>query len=300
VRNLVENIKENAKNIPFKRLVVSKNSNFFQNVPNTPAGNEFTSGKMKNNFILDDKEKLEKQSINDDNIFGINVEKKESIERSKDGEENKEMSKKKMFCQDLIDRNLYISSFWKHSGYNPRYKKMTLLITQISVMLLIICIILTIDSNSLIGQNITKVFFYCILTSTLSNIIVLPLVYFFRTSDEVKERLYNLLEQESELTLLYEWKQMNSSNVKRSTIGFLINVILLLFAFYYTFGFCLIWVEWSTTLILCMIITLVFDAVILEILYELCVLLCYSCKDVKLMAKLFYKLDRFKNIKALI
>jgi hypothetical protein len=129
---------------------------------------------------------------------------------------------------------------------------------------------------------------------------MIPVAYLFTTSTEIRKRLYDELEKEHQMLLLFQWGIMNKSNIVSSIIGFFVNLILILFAFYYTFGFCLVWSQWSTTLNWFFVFSILADSIALEVLIELLVAMVFALKNYACTRALYLKLESYRNLKSLI
>jgi hypothetical protein len=115
-----------------------------------------------------------------------------------------------------------------------------------------------------------------LLVALLSNICVYFLIPLFRTKQKVKDNLYKTMtEDEVQLKLLKQWEDMKKLNVKKTIIGVIVNLLFSLFAFYFSFSFCAVYIPWQNVLLFGWIATVMLDATLYELGIELVVFIFY-------------------------
>jgi hypothetical protein len=192
------------------------------------------------------------------------------------------------FGKNLLQRHTIISPIVSPSVFNPRFKKLTIFITQIATMMFILAVLLTYDPTRILvikllikGVNDTlfSIFGLSILSSLGSNLIVLPFIYPFRLASEINSELYNhVVNNGTQLGILKKWEDIKSINLVKTLFGIALNIVYWLVCFYFTFIFVAVWKIQAYTWLVSFISSLVIEFVGAELLVEFFLCLLYSLR----------------------
>ena len=100
------------------------------------------------------------------------------------------------------------------SIFNPRYKKLTLILTQFSIEIAIIAVLLTLNKTPNISYDSNNVFqssevgllvVYALGAAGVSNLIIYLFAGFFRVTPHQRQRLNKVVNSGSEMLILKEW-----------------------------------------------------------------------------------------------
>jgi hypothetical protein len=118
-----------------------------------------------------------------------------------------------------------------------------------------------------------------LLVALLSNISVYFIIPLFRTKQKIKDNLYKTMsEDEVQLKLLKLWDEMKQQNFMKTLVGVVINLLFSLFAFYFSFSFCAVYITWQNVLLMGWIAAVLIDATLYEIGIEVMIFMFYSCR----------------------
>ena len=125
---------------------------------------------------------------------------------------------------------------------------------------------------SVVGYSIA----ICVLSNIIVSSLFIPLVI---CNTKLLEPLYKMIHQSKyNLQILKSYKDIAQKNRIKIFLGLLINLVLTMFAFYFSFNFCAVWKEWRNSLVAGWIASVFIDAVFFEIGIELFISILYCFK----------------------
>ena len=258
----------------------------------------------KKNSIIKLNNEVEKK-INDKNMNNIINNLPENFEDEKEEYMNRlydfqylEISTYNFISINLKQRHLFLSSILNISLFNPRWKKLSLVITQIYLYSLLISIFLT--AFEIITE---KKMFLCILISILSilisNILMYIIIKFFEFSYKQRKRLFTVVIKGGQIVILKEWEKINEDNFCFILIGFLLIFGICFFSFYISFCFNCVWKQQNIAYLLCVFFSCGIDFIIFEVLIELFIGLLFYFRKVKCINKIAEFLNFLRNYRCL-
>ena len=172
-------------------------------------------------------------------------------------------------------RTVLFNSFCIVSIFSPRWKKLSLLMTEFCLMMIYVSIFLTADENA-VETAIVKMVEYAILSMLTTDFTMYLVAFFFKFSIEDQKRLLTLVISGGQLVLDKQWKIYSKKLKKRAIIGMIICGIIWLYSFYSSFGFTVVWKFQNMGYIVCFVLCFVFNFVICEFLIEFFLTVLYT------------------------
>ena len=169
---------------------------------------------------------------------------------------------------NMRTRHILLGPILNRSLFTPRWKKFTILLTQIYVNLMLISVILT-AKEKILGSTFGKCLALSICTSILSNIFIYLIAFFFMTSVYQRRRLYQLVMRGGQLVVIKGFNELKSQNNCSSLIGLIFCIIIWVVCIYITFTFVAVWKIQKSAFIITSIISEIIDLVIGELGVEL-------------------------------
>jgi hypothetical protein len=78
-------------------------------------------------------------------------------------------------------------------------------------------------------------------------------------------------------------KKISMSNICKTLFWNFMNIILASACFYVSFGYCAIWKQHASTILVLWTLTFVFDFILMEIILEIIIMCFYICRKVKVL-----------------
>jgi hypothetical protein len=207
------------------------------------------------------------------------------------------------FRKNYVIRNPLINSIGNVSLFQPRWKKMTMLFTEITIMELIIAILLTNDSKARIDLDITSIkflFAYGLAACCISNFIMYNLAIFFQFPYDSARRLFKLVLFNGQLIVMREWGEISSTQKIKSFFGLIICIILWIASLYISLGFTAVWKEQKLDFLISLIFGIVLNFFILELIVEGIIAIIYKGrKKYKCIKHFGFLLNRLRNYRCL-
>ena len=179
------------------------------------------------------------------------------------------------FLYNLKVRHIFISPFLNLTLFNNRWKKLTVLLTQIYIQQLIISLILTLRETIILG-NILGMLLTSIIASGISDLIVYCFVFLFETSTYQRKRLYRLVMMGERLTVIKAWDRLKRIMNFSLFLGLLIVIVIWIINLYVTLIFTAVWSVQRSAWISIFVLTLFMNLVVGEFLVEGICAFCYS------------------------
>ena len=182
------------------------------------------------------------------------------------------------FCEFLIlnikSRSIIINSFCIVSIFNPRWKKLTLLMTELSVLMIFVSVFLTSDENA-VESSLVKMIQYSVYSMLSTDATIYLLAFFFKFSTKMHRRLFELVTGGGQLIMIKEWEIIQKNLKKLAIIGMIIYGVICLFSYYISFGFTIVWKYQKWAFVECLSFSFIFNFVICEFLIELFIAILY-------------------------
>jgi hypothetical protein len=105
-----------------------------------------------------------------------------------------------------------------------------------------------------------------------------PFIPLLRTPTGVREGLRHSMLKGEQLRLLKQWNDMGQQNRVKTFIGIIVLCIIMIFSFYFAMGFCSVYIESQNLFVIGWFITVLIDALVVEIVYELLIAAFYNCR----------------------
>lgn len=184
---------------------------------------------------------------------------------------------------NLKQRHVLVAPLINLSVFNPRWKKLTMFLTECASMMLLMTVLLTENEDVYINfssspveiTNINMLIAFCILSVFVTSCLMYFLAVFFRTSTEQRRRLYKVVTSGAQLLVLKEWEAMNDTNSFYSFFGIIFNLVIILGSFYASFAYVAVWNGSNWTWLLGFSICFFLDIILLEFLVEWFISLLY-------------------------
>ena len=176
--------------------------------------------------------------------------------------------------ENLRKRHMLSGPLINVSLFNPRWKKMTLLLSEISFICIMISVQLTSNENATLDTigTLVQISFLSVLASD-TLLYILPI--FFYVSYSERKKLYQLVISGKQLVILKEWENLVCRNCGWTIVGLIINVGIWIFSLYISIGFVAVWTVQKYEWLICFGIAFFMDFVIFEVLMEVFVGLFY-------------------------
>jgi hypothetical protein len=178
--------------------------------------------------------------------------------------------------KNIISRSILINSFIIVSIFSPRWKKQTLLFTEMCLIIIFSSIFLTNDETVRTGAEIVKIVIYSLIIMVLTDFFMYIFSFlFFSFPNRVQRKLYNLVINNDQLKILKEWGETENRMRKLEFIGICLCILIWLFTFYISFGFTVVWTIQREAFLICFAMCFAFDFIGGELLIELLIAILY-------------------------
>jgi len=126
-----------------------------------------------------------------------------------------ELTNTEFFAINLKTRYILTNPMLFPSIFNPRYKKLTLILTQWSIQMALIAILITANmtpnvsldatTNALVSTDLGYLVAYAICAAFASNLIIYMFAGCFRVTTQQRHRLFRVVQSGNEMLILKEW-----------------------------------------------------------------------------------------------
>ena len=187
------------------------------------------------------------------------------------------------FTLNFKSRNIIINALGIISLFHPRWKKLTMLMTEIALILLCTSIFLTLDEK-VTTKSISRIILFSIISTFAADFIIYLLAFFFVFPSIKIRRLLYMVKESGNLVILKEWEKMSFSQGCKALIGYIICFIIWIISFYVTFGFTVVWKYQNGAFYICLILCFIFDFILFEVIIEgIVALFFYKRREIKWM-----------------
>ena len=185
------------------------------------------------------------------------------------------LTTEEFFNINFCSRNIVVNALFNISIFHPRWKKLTLLFTEITLISLFISIFLTSYEKVTISK-IGLILVFSLISSFATDIALYLLAFFFYFSPVKFRRLLHLVKENGDLIILKEWNEMSLIQGYKAFIGYILCMIIWGVSYYVTFGFTVVWKYQNSAFYLCLILCFSFEFLIFELITEALNALCFA------------------------
>ena len=245
--------------------------------------------------IIKDKIKTKKVNELEEEFEDKNEQKEKEIQDYVD----LNLSTKEFFDINFFSRNIIINALFNISIFHPRWKKLTLLLTEIALISLFISIFLT-SYEKVTSSNIGLILLFSLISSFATDLTLYLLAFFFHFPPVKFRRLLYLIKENGDLIILKEWDEISFRQGYKAFLGYVLCVIIWGVSYYVTFGFTVVWKYQNSAFYICLIICFSFEFLIFELITELFNALFYANRrDTNWMRILGEFLNKIRNYRCL-
>lgn len=202
-------------------------------------------------------------------------------------------------CENMRERHIFISPIINISLFNPRWKKMIMLVSEIATESILIAVQLTADETAT-TSNIGSLIKISFISMIGADVLMYILALFFYVSYRQRKRLYKIVVSGGQLVVLKEWEEMVCKNAFYTVIGVIINLLIWGFSFYISVSFVAVWSVQASAWLITFIVTFVLDFIVFEFLVEFIIGLFYlKRKNVSCLRAIAEFLNQTRNYRCL-
>ena len=249
--------KKSIFSIQEKISMNTKKHNFFINTDKTRP-NYVSLRKFHNSDLETQGENLPEDLLNE----------KEERFKALESYTNLKLATSEFIKWNIQTRHILFGPILNRSLFNQRWKKFTILITQLLVNLMLISVFLTNDEK-ITEKKFGKCLSIAIITAILSNLFIYAISFFFITSVYQRKRLFQLVMKGGQLVVIKAYNKVKKQNFTSNIIGLIICFIVWIICYYITFTFVAVWQfqrkGWIVILILSEFIDLVIGELGVEV-----------------------------------
>ena len=213
------------------------------------------------------------------------------------------MTSGQFFSANYKLRTTLINSLCNVSLFQPRWKKLTMFVTEIGLMILVISILLTIDEKAKLKNGLIIIgylFAYGLAASTFSNLVMYCIALSFHFPKDTANRLYKLVLFNGQLIVLKEWEEISFAQGIKAIPGIIFCVIFWLISLYVGLGFTAVWNDQNFEFLISFAFAFVLNFFIMELIVEGIIAIFYiGRKKYNCTKKFGYFLNRLRNYRCL-
>ena len=228
---------------------------------------------------------------------------KEEKERRIENYAHLKMTSRHYFNANYKLRTTLINSIGNVSLFQPRWKKLTMFITEIGLMILVISILLTIDEKAKLSNGLIIIgylFAYALAASTFSNLMMYFIAVFFHFPRELADRLYKYVLFNGQLIVLKEWEIITFQQGIKSIPGVIICLIFWAISLYVGLGFTAVWKDQNNEFLISFAFAFVLNFFVMELIVEGFIAIFYIGRRKYNCIKRFgFTLNRLRNYRCL-
>ena len=230
----------------------------------------------------------------------LNEEEKAEATRLKQAYLELQVSATSFFCTNLKERHKLLSVFFKIAVFHPRWKKLTLFITECSIIMLINALFLTSSASLNIKTNIKGLIIVDIINVSITVLVMYVFPYFFLVHPKKREELFQNVIKGGQLVVLKMWEQMACKIRGVAIAGVIVMAIVWGCSFYVCIGFTAVWKEQLVTWVVCNVSCYILVYVVCEILIEGVIAVFFSLRKKGLVIlEIGLWLNQMRNYRAL-
>ena len=303
----VEEEKNNERNIKIRKKNRRKSKSNYVD-PKKPIETQKTEEdkKTEENFIGEiDKEigNVDRATFNINYLPKDEEKTKEEKDRRVESYSNLRLDACTFFRKNYVMRNTLINAICNVSLFQPRWKKLTMIITEIAIMILIVSVLLTSDAKARIDLDIGSIkflFAYGLTGSCAANFVMYFLAVFFEFPYNSARRLFKLVLFNGQLIVMREWDEINSNQKIKAFFGVILCAIIWLISLYVSLGFTAVWKEQKFDFLVSFIFGVALNFFIMELIVEGIIAIIYrGRRKYKFIKNFGFLLNRLRNYRCL-
>ena len=181
------------------------------------------------------------------------------------------MTSRHFFNANYKLRATLINSLGNVSLFQPRWKKLTMFLTEIGLMILVISIMLTFDEKAKLSNGLIifgYLFAYGLTASTFSNLMMYFIAIFFHFPQQLANRLYKFVLFNGQLIVLKEWEAISFEQGIKSIPGVIICVIIWIISLYVGLGFTAVWKDQNYEFLISFGFAFIVNFFVMELIVE--------------------------------
>ncbi len=196
---------------------------------------------------------------------------KEERERRIENYAHLKLTSRHFFNANYKLRATLINSLGNVSLFQPRWKKLTMFLTEIGLMILVISIMLTFDEKAKLSNGLIifgYLFAYGLTASTFSNLMMYFIAIFFHFPQQLANRLYKFVLFNGQLIVLKEWEAISFEQGIKSIPGVIICVIIWIISLYVGLGFTAVWKDQNYEFLISFGFAFIINFFVMELIVE--------------------------------
>ena len=277
--------------------------------------NKIKKSKTKSSFFANDDlynkfkklDKRQKERIDEINKKKPNVNHlEEEFEDSKKQREQElqeyadlNLMTKDFFKINFKSRNIVINALGIISLFHPRWKKLTMLMSEIALILLSNSVFLTLNEK-VTYSSVERIIVFSIISTCAADLVLYLLAFFFVFPPVKIRKLVYLVKGNGDLIILKEWEKMSYIQGYKALIGYIICFIMWVISFYVTFGFTVVWKYQNSAFYICLALSFIFDFLLFEAIIEgICAFFFSKRREIKWMRIAGELLNRLRNYRCM-
>ena len=202
---------------------------------------------------------------------------------------------------NIISRSILINSYAVVSIFSPRWKKQSILLTEMCVMIILISVFLTNDETIRTKNELSQILVLSVICMVITDFFMYIFNFFFFSFPSKSHRkLYNLVIHDHQLEIIKEWDNIEKRMQKFEIIGMILSVAIWIFAFYISFGFTVVWIYQRKAFLLSFAFSFLFNFIGAELLIEILIAFLYLGREHSSFFRFLAEgLNRIRNIRCL-
>ena len=206
---------------------------------------------------------------------------------------------KDFFKINFKSRNIVINALGIISLFHPRWKKLTMLMSEIALILLSNSVFLTLNEK-VTYSSVERIIVFSIISTCAADLVLYLLAFFFVFPPVKIRKLVYLVKGNGDLIILKEWEKMSYIQGYKALIGYIICFIIWVISFYVTFGFTVVWKYQNSAFYICLALSFIFDFLLFEAIIEgICAFFFYKRREIKWMRICGEFLNRLRNYRCM-
>ena len=203
-------------------------------------------------------------------------------------------------CYNVRERNLFVTTFMNPSLFNPRWRKLTLFVTEMCIHMIMNSVQLTQNEQAQIKFKVELLIQIALVSTLVADCVMYLIVFFFIVPEQRMRELFDKIQEGKQLVVLNEYQQLRSRMNGFVFLGFVFCISIWTFAFYISVGFVAVWKVQKVEWVICSVIAFCMDFVLFEIMFELVIGIFYSQRETsETCTKICIFLDKVRNYRCL-
>ena len=206
---------------------------------------------------------------------------------------------------NLSNRYLFLTLFDRISIFYSKYQRFGVIIGQYSLYAFILSILFILDEkqeiiNIKINNEIFLFILYIIVAEIISCILSHLPAFMFYINLQKMRNIYATVKEDRGIYISKQYDHIIKERKWWNIFGLIIIFIYIFLGFYFSFGFCAVYIYQRSTFILCLILTIISDFLLWEFLWELFLCFLYSirnsCRCMVIFGEFLNRMKFMKNL----